>query len=639
MHRHLVVRNLPSWGLLFSGRIVPAGIAVVLAMCPATHAACPSVCVVPSCGFDTLVVASSSFERAFRIHNCGVAETFAYNVTDAQGWVTPVGGVAVLDAGEASDLVHYNVQAPPLPSGCVIENVVTVRVWPMSCPGEFFDCATSIFVHDVPDALPARTWSTATRIATMAMTGDLNGDGIGDVVIGTLQTGVEDPGQALVYFGSPLADTVADLVLGGVAKLDAFGVAVLGEDVNADGHADLVVSASGSDAAGPDFGRVSLYWGGPGFDAVADLYLLGQVPSGVFGSELAAVGDVNADGFRDLAVLARDIGNGRVYLYFGGPAFDAVADLQIDSPNSLRLGQIAGDADLNGDGWGDLCVAGNNSATSENGVFVFFGGPALDAVADLQLASNVPGGGALLCADLNGDGWDDVAFGRSDGRQPGTGGQLAIYYGGPALDPVEDLVLSTGIYEWFGSEAAMLGDFHGTGSPMLAVGSAEARVWLYRTGAQLDGECDGVLRPADADRMAGGRDVTGDGYGDLLVAAQWNNAQIYTGMGELPTDVALPNVDATGPGSTRLLGAIDVGSGLTRIEYTLASAADVQLDIFDVRGRRVCALPRVHTPAGNHTILWSHVDGAGNGVARGVYIVRLRAAGALDARKTLVQSR
>src|SRR5262249_27160648 len=146
-------------------------------------------------------------------------------------------------------------------------------------------------------------------------------------------------------------------------------------------------------------------------------------------------------------------GTGRVFLYFGGPAFDGVADLVITSPNSLQLGRIAGNADLNGDGWKDFCITANNSNTSENGVFVFFGGPALDATPDMFLQSAVPSSGGLLCGDFNGDGFGDVAYGRTDGRgQPlGTGGEVAIYFGGPALDPIADVVLKAGIPdEYFG---------------------------------------------------------------------------------------------------------------------------------------------------------------------------------------------
>src|SRR6185436_12913598 len=62
----------------------------------------------------------------------------------------------------------------------------------------------------------------------------------------------------------------------------------------------------------------------------------GENNADFFGTSIAWVGDINTDGYDDILVGAfryPEIGSiGRAYVYFGGPAMDAVADLVISPP-------------------------------------------------------------------------------------------------------------------------------------------------------------------------------------------------------------------------------------------------------------------------------------------------------------------
>jgi energy-converting hydrogenase Eha subunit B len=75
-------------------------------------------------------------------------------------------------------------------------------------------------------------------------------------------------------------------------------------DVNGDGYADVIVGAPDNDDGGSDAGRAYVYFGGPAGDAVADLTMTGEASNNNFGYSVGAAGDVNADGFDDWIVGA-----------------------------------------------------------------------------------------------------------------------------------------------------------------------------------------------------------------------------------------------------------------------------------------------------------------------------------------------
>ena len=61
----------------------------------------------------------------------------------------------------------------------------------------------------------------------------------------------------------------------------------------------------------------------------------------------------------------------------------------------------------------------------------------------------------------------------------------------------------------------------------------------------------------------------------------------------------------------------------TQIRFTLSSASNVRLEIFDVLGKRVRTLERSGMAAGDRAITWDGKDDWGRAVASGVYHVRM----------------
>jgi hypothetical protein len=78
------------------------------------------------------------------------------------------------------------------------------------------------------------------------------------------------------------------------------------------------------------------------------------------------------------------------------------------------------------------------------------------------------------------------------------------------------------------------------------------------------------------------------------------------------------------------------GLTATQIVFTLPHREKVQLEIFNVLGQRVRELLNAPRESGTHTLLWNGADNAGQSVAAGVYIMRLRAGKFVAKRKMAI---
>ncbi len=74
----------------------------------------------------------------------------------------------------------------------------------------------------------------------------------------------------------------------------------------------------------------------------------------------------------------------------------------------------------------------------------------------------------------------------------------------------------------------------------------------------------------------------------------------------------------------------------TTIGYSLAADATVQLDIYDIAGRKVRTLVGGMTPAGKHEVTWSGRNDDGEAVASGVYLYRLRTDESVETRRMVL---
>jgi len=356
-----------------------------------------------------------------------------------------------------------------------------------------------------PDA--ARTG--AGRLGSAVAAGfDWNGDGVPDLVAGAPAEG----DGAITIFDGALPDSVL-AVIAGFTPLEKFGASVADAgDLDGDGHDDLAVGAPGAAIAGEAAGRVYVFAGAAG--ARTPAHVLEGHAGELFGTAVAAAGDVNADHRADLVVGAPGVGGiGRAYVFDGGPAFGGAPDRTLNAgiPGPFGL-VVAGIGDVNGDGAGDLLVSapplpgGNGS----DAVHLFFGSPSPGRLDRLILEGESVGDGFgssfAPLGDVDHDGFADFAIGAPlADRSGGDAGAVFIYFGTSRFVPVPGLVIDgRAPDEFLGSALAGGTDLDGDGVPDLVIGAPGAYAGAGRVDVLFGGSdslADLAIAGAPASRL------------------------------------------------------------------------------------------------------------------------------------------
>jgi hypothetical protein len=342
---------------------------------------------------------------------------------------------------------------------------------------------------------------------SVACAGDLNGDGLDDLLIGAHAS---DPaagsnaGRTYVVFGktttspiqlSAIARGAGGFVINGQSADDASGTSVaLAGDVNGDGLDDLLVGAPGGDpTAGANAGRSYVIFGKSTSTAIqlsavaagsGGFVIHGQGADDASGIRVSGAGDVNGDGLADLLVGASSsdpaagADAGRTYVVFGTSATSAIQLSAIASGvgGFVINGQCAGDrsgshasgvGDVNGDGLADLILSGPEGAGVSAGTaartYVVFG---KSATAAVQLSAVASGSGGFVinspshalataddsprrvsgAGDVNGDGLADLLVGSKDSRSIGgdQAGRTYVIYGRSAPAAIDLTAVAAG---------------------------------------------------------------------------------------------------------------------------------------------------------------------------------------------------
>lgn len=205
-------------------------------------------------------------------------------------------------------------------------------------------------------------------------TGDLNGDGTGDLVIGAPHAGTEADyhGSVSIFWGGTTAKfaTPAQVFKGEKTSFqDQYGWSVkIVPDINGDGKDELVVGAPQATQGGKQLGKVYVYYGAETISSAPSATFWGSAEAGKFGQAVYNIGDINGDKKGDWAIQADQAAGSRgiVYFYYGG--WDREFYSYTGEATADRLGgALGGIGDFDGNGSTEVLVGARwNDAENEN---------------------------------------------------------------------------------------------------------------------------------------------------------------------------------------------------------------------------------------------------------------------------------
>ncbi len=450
--------------------------------------------------------------------------------------------------------------------------------------------------------LPAASWAlsvvelpeltgeiTGDRAGYSMATGDLNGDGYDDLLVGA--TGYHSSGGAvyITYGGEDLITDAslssADTILSGINSAEVGSDLATG-DLNGDGYDDAIIAAWQYTDNGNVVGSVYVVYGQSAALSSMQLsskqgtQIIGLVASAGFGSSVTAA-DLNNDGADELLIGAPQYGDsdaGAVYLFYGTVGAE-LADATVSASSTILQGENTGDylgsdvanaGDVNGDGYADVTIGASRSEEGRSRVWLVYGRAAeysAGSIGDIAIRFNNEVdddqvGSVGYGGDINNDGYDDMIAGAPQHHN--------------------------GSYLTAGAAYVLPGK-----ASSYANGTFSTAIHYY--GAASNQQV-GV-------QVAGG-DTNGDGYSDLLIGTQPNNE---TGQAYLVY------------GSDSLISLSSLESQLTidgeevsdRLGNTLAMG-DLNNDGYD---EMILGANGRLSQVGSVYILYSTVDTDGDGLA------------------------
>ncbi len=451
-----------------------------------------------------------------------------------------------------------------------------------------------------------------------------------------------DSGAVFVFFGSDtLGGAVqpadADLFAYGEDAIDHFGWAVdISGDLNADGVHDIVIGSPLGQGGDVSSGEVFVFWGGAHLEsgtlldpATPDLHLVGLEYEQGAGHALAT-GDIDGDQIDDLLIGCPNKDKfgryhcGVVYGFRGRTDFAPNEILELDIDYDLAVvgatsleghgSAVAVVGDMDGDGFGEIVTgspyAGSGSNENAGRVYVVKGRslqtPVLvDGLSQATRRYEGGAGGDLAgyaisaAGDFDGNGQPDVVIGAPGADlldRDGAGAAYLVYAFIDSFPPSGPLGAAAGrIYvgahegDEAGAAFACLLDFGGAATQDLAIGAPGTHFETLPDAGAVH-----VVRGASA-----------------------------LAVGDAASGLAMLPVHPT------------PSPGPVTVPIVLSAAGRVDAFVTDVTGRLVAALPGSRREIGSHVLRWDGRTRAGEPVPSGVYFFHVRGPG-MEATSRLV---